>query len=319
MAFLDEIQPASYKDIPFLVNVTSTSGGRKDALHEFPNSNIQNVEDMGLLPRDYKVTAIIGEPNYRFKRDALLRVLEEGGTGILIHPTFGRVENIAARTWTMIEDLKKAGDLEIQINFAPSDSSGLPVETENTLSIIKESSSSVFDSITSDIGNLFNVTNSFTGNYRAAQDKLNQFVLAVSGNTKTLTSTTGAVNEFNQLVDNFTSAINKNINQPLILAEGIKDIFVALPELYDNAQSQFSVQSLFFTFGDDDTETPQNTVGRIERSQNDSVINNAVKGLALSSAYTSAAQIEFQTVREIESVEAELENAFQSVKGASSL
>ena len=314
LSLLDNLQSASYKDADFLVNVMSTSGGRKHIIHEFPNSNIQNVEDLGLKPRSYKINAIINEPNYRFKRDNLLEKLESGGPGVLIHPTFGRIENMVAVNYTFDEDLRKAGDLTIIINFEPSNSTGLPVKTTDTLSIIQERQFSVFDSITADIGELFNVTNTFTGNFRSAQDKLNQFILAVTNNTSTLTSTTGAINTFNQIVSNFQSNINTNINQPLLLASGIEAIFNAMPDLYEDAQSQFSIQSLFFAFGNDDVEIPQNTVGRIERKNNNDVINSAVQGYAVSQAYTSSAQIQLNTNEEIETVENTLENGFQSVK-----
>jgi len=319
LTLLDDLQSASYKDADFLVNVMGLTGGRKHVKHEYPNSNIQNIEDMGLKPRSYKITAIINEPNYKFKRDNLLEKLESAGPGVLIHPTFGRIENMAAVSYTMVEDLKKAGDLEIIIDFEPSNSTGLPVETANTLSIIEERELNVFDSITEDIGELFNVTNAFTGNFRSAQDKLNQFVLAVTNNTTTLTSTTGTVNTFNQIVSNFQSSINTNINQPLLLASGIEEIFNALPDLYENAESQFAVQSLFFAFGDDDIDIPQNTVGRIERKNNNDVINSAVKGFAVSQAYTSSAQIQLNTEQEIETIENTLETGFQSVKDSGQL
>lgn len=314
LTLLDDLQSASYKDAGFLVNVMSTKGGRKHVIHEYPNSNIQNVEDLGLRPRSYKINAIINEPNYKFKRDNLLEKLESGGPGVLIHPTFGRIENMVAVDYTFIEDLTKAGDLTVVIDFEPSNSSGLPVETANTLSIIQERESNVFDSITDDIGELFNVTNAFTGNFRSAQDKLNQFVLAVTNNTSALTSTTGTINTFNQLISNFQSNINTYINQPLLLADGIEAIFTALPDLYEDAESQFSAQSLFFDFGDDDIDIPQNTVGRIERKSNNDVINGAVQGYAVAQAYTSSAQIPLNTTEEIETVENTLESGFQSVK-----
>ncbi len=74
-----------------LVNSTSTSGGRKDVKHEFPNSTFQTIEDLGARQRIYQIAAIINEPNYINKRDSLLRVLEEGGLGTLIHPFYGRI------------------------------------------------------------------------------------------------------------------------------------------------------------------------------------------------------------------------------------
>ena len=88
-------------------------------------------------------------------------------------------------------------------------------------------------------------------------------------------------------MSNFQSNINTYINQPLLLADGISEIFTAMPDLYEDAESQFSVQSLFFTFGEDDIEIPQNTVSRIERKSNNDLINNAIKGYAVSQSYTS--------------------------------
>lgn len=316
LTLLDDVQPASYKGAPFLVNVVGLTGGRKTAVHKFPNSNIQNVEDLGLNPRNYKITAIINEPNYRFKRDKLLAALESEGTGILIHPTFGQIENMVALSFTMVEDLKKAGDLEIIIDFAPSESSGLPVETANTLSKVEGGEKSVFESIEEGIGEFFKVTNELVGNYQAAQSKLNQFVSIVETNTKSRPSTTGRSNEFNQSVSNFQSSINRNINQPTVLAKEMADIFKAMPDLYDNPKDKLSVQSLFFTFGDDDIEIPQTTVSRIERKNNNDLINDSVKAFSLSQAYTSAAQIDFNTIVEIEGVENQLEVAFKSVKSS---
>lgn len=319
LTLLDDLQSSSYKGAGFLVNIMSTKGGRKHVIHEYPNSNIQNVEDLGLKPRSYKINAIINEPNYKFKRDNLLEKLESGGPGVLIHPTFGRIENMVAVNFALIEDLTKAGDLTVVIDFEPSKSSGIPVETTNTLSIIQERESSIFSSITSDIGDLFNVTNAFTGNFRSAQDKLNQFVLAVTNNTSTLTSTTGTINSFNQTVSNFQSNINTYINQPLLLADGIEAIFTAIPDLYENAESQFAVQSLFFGFGDADIEIPQNTVSRIERKSNNDIINSAIQGYSVAQAYTSSAQIPLNTTEEIETLENTLETGFQSVKSSGQL
>ena len=68
MALLDQLSPASYKGAPFLVNRVSTSGGRKTVQHDFPNSNIQVIEDLGLSPREYRISAIIAEPNYIQKK-----------------------------------------------------------------------------------------------------------------------------------------------------------------------------------------------------------------------------------------------------------
>jgi prophage DNA circulation protein len=144
MTFKEEIQPASYKDANFLLNVASFTGGKKFAQHEYPNSNVQNIENLGLRPRDFQLTAIISEPDYIEKRNVLIRALESTGSGVLIHPFYGRMENMEATSFTGVEDLSRLGDLEIKIDFKSSNSTGLPISNINTLSAIQTQKDVVF-------------------------------------------------------------------------------------------------------------------------------------------------------------------------------
>jgi len=86
---LSDLFEASYKNVAFLSPSTTITGGRKDILHEFPNRDLQNIEDLGLRPRSFTITAIITGDLYIVQRDRLLAKLEEGGTGVLVHPFFG--------------------------------------------------------------------------------------------------------------------------------------------------------------------------------------------------------------------------------------
>lgn len=319
MALFDQLHPASYKGAQFLVNRTSTSGGRKDVKHEFPNSNIQTIEDLGLSPRVYRITAIIAEPNYIQKRDTLLRALEEGGKGVLTHPFFGRIENIVARTFTMNEEVTRLGDTEINIIFEPSDTDGLPTKSLNTVSLVSQQSTAVSNAIVSDITDLFTVTNAFAGNFSAASDKLNSIADTVTANVKSLTATPDQINDFGSLVNTFQSSINQLIGNPDELATDLQEIFAAIPPLYATATEQTAALSLFFEFGDDDAAIGETTAGLIERKQNNDVLNNSVKAFSLAEAYTAASQIDFTTVDEIENIADILETAFQSIKSASGL
>lgn len=319
MALLDELFPASYKGAPFLVNRVNTSGGRKTVKHAYPNSNIQNIEDLGLLPREYRISAIIAEPGYIQKRDTLLRALEEGGKGILIHPFYGRIENIVSETFTLIEDVSRLGDTVIDIVFGPSDTDGLPTQSVNTVSKISSLSGILSDNIVSDITDLFNVTNTFQGNFSAAATKLNDIADAFNINAQLPTVSAGQINSFNSLVDNFRSSVNTLVGSPAELATDIQEIFVEFPKLYSTATQQTDSLALFFDFGDDDIEINPTTAGLIERKQNNDVLNNAMKSFALSEAYVSSAQIDFTTVSDIDNTADTLELAFQSVKLASGL
>ncbi len=319
MALFDDLSPASYKGAPFLVNRVSTSGGRKTVQHDFPNSNIQTIEDLGLSPREYRISAIIAEPNYIQKRDTLLRALEEGGKGVLIHPFYGRIENIVSRTFTLNEDVSRLGDTVVEIVFAPSETDGLPTQSINTVSQISTLSGIVSGNMVSDISNLFKVTTAFQGNYAAAASKLNNIADAFSINAQLPTVSASQINTFNSLVSNFESSINTLISKPAELAADIQEIFIEFPKLYTTATQQTDALALFFEFGDSDILIDPTTAGLIERKQNNDVLNNAMKTFALSEAYVSSAQIAFTTVDDVENTADTLELAFQSIKLASGL
>lgn len=319
MALFDELFPASYKGAPFLVNRVSTSGGRKTVQHEFPNSNIQVIEDLGLSPRVYSISAIIAEPDYIQKRNTLLRALEEGGKGVLIHPFYGRIENVVARTFTLNEDVSRLGDTVVEIVFAPSETDGLPTQSVNTVSQVSTLAATVSNNTATDITDLFKVTNTFLGNFSAATTKLNDIADAFSINAQLPTVSADQINAFNSLVDNFSSSINKLVGDPAQLAADIQEIFVEFPKLYTTATQQTDSLALFFNFGDDDIAINPTTAGLTERKQNNDVLNNAMKSFALSEAYVSSAQIVFTTVNDIESTADTLEEAFQSIKLASGL
>lgn len=319
MALLDQLSPASYKGAPFLVNRVSTSGGRKTVQHDFPNSNIQVIEDLGLSPREYRISAIIAEPNYIQKRDTLLKALEEGGKGVLVHPFYGRIENIVARTFTLNEDVSRLGDTVVEIVFSPSETDGLPTQSINTVSQISTLSGIVSGNMVSDIADLFKVTNTFQGNFAAAASKLNDVASAFGINAQLPTVSASQINKYNSLVNNFESSINTLIGNPTELAADIQEIFVEFPKLYTTATQQTDALALFFDFGDSDNTINPTTAGLIERKQNNDVLNNAMKTFALSEAYISSAEIDFTTVNDVENTADTLELAFQSIKLASGL
>ena len=339
MALFDELYTASYKGIPFIVDSSNVDGGQKTAIHEFINSNVQSVEDLGLRPRTYTVQAIIIDPtaagndsilaqiraggllstifgnsSYLVIRDRFLQALEEGGKGVLVHPFFGRLENMKVTSFRLTESTSSLGQAQFSIVFQSSDTDGLPVASTNSISLLSQISTDLFGDITEDITNLFNVTSEFAGNFDAAVQKVDAIVDAFSINSRSLATLPAKINDFNSLLGGLATNVNSLITQPAELAQTINDLFTEFPGLYESATDQTNALSLFFTFGDDDVAISQTTAGLTERAQNNDVLNGAMKTYALSQAYVSAAQIDFTTVDEINSVSNTLEETFKSVK-----
>lgn len=316
---LNETLPASYAGVSFLTIRSSIDGGRKDALKEFVNSNLQNIEDLGLRPRTFNMTAVINVDrngdNYFSRRDNFLRVLEKGGTDVLIHPLYGRIENIVVRSYTLTEDFATLGQASFSIVFAISDTTGTPIASGDTLSVVDSSVNTALAAVNTYVSNTFSVSTGFPANFTNAVNKANDIANAFETNTTFFQVAANSINEFSSELVEFQSNITSLVSSPNALVNSISRLFTTVNGLYDSTSSTFEVVERFFDFGDEDEETPiqQTTAGRVERARNQNLLNNLVRSNALLLNYGNASQTTFTTVTEVESVSQTLEEQYQKV------
>ena len=125
MALFDELQSASFKGVSFLVESTTTNAGRKTVTHEYPNTNIRFVEDLGESQEVYQITGIITGTDYIQNRDALIAALKSAGRGELVHPFFGSVQ-VTAKPYSLSENMTNLGIARFSMTFEKSDDSIYP-------------------------------------------------------------------------------------------------------------------------------------------------------------------------------------------------
>lgn len=317
MPLLDELLPASYKRVPFFVSSSSISGGRKDQVHEFPNSDKQTVEDFGLSPRSYSVVAWISGDNYKSKRDALLRALEEGGPGVLSHPFDGEVQNVVARTFTLEEKMEELGRAEISIKFVIDGSPGLPKKTENTLGAINLKNNILQKAANGEIKNNWKVNESFMGNFSSAQSKLSSLKDKYNSASVVIVNITDSINEFNSAVSDFSSDVNSLIKDPSRLADSITNVSLGMNALHATGSSQVIAWRGMFSFGDDDQSFQATTTGLAQRKRNNSALNSSLQSQALGYAYLASANSVYSTVDEVEVIAGILEDQYKKITSAS--
>lgn len=313
MSLLEELLPASYKGASFLISSSSTNGGRKDQVHEFPNSDRQAIEDFGLLPRSYSIVGWITGDDYIAKRNTLLNALEDGEVGVLSHPFYGEIENIRARSFTISEGMNELGRAEISMQFDISNDIGLPLETENTLALINKSNDTAQDAANEEIANNWEVNTGFSGNFTAAQDKLGELNETYGSASGVVAQSTDEINEFNSQISNFGNNINSLISSPNDLAESIQETSAGMNALYTTAESQFIAWKGFFNFGENETIIVNGTAGITQRNKNDDAINNSMRSQALCYGYLAAAQIKYNTVNELDDIAGQLEEQYDKV------
>lgn len=88
----ERLRPASFRGVPFQVESTDLSAGRRTQLHEYPQRDKPYVEDLGRASRDLTFSGFVIGDDYSDQANALLGALEEAGPGTLVHPWFGTLQ-----------------------------------------------------------------------------------------------------------------------------------------------------------------------------------------------------------------------------------
>lgn len=307
----------SFKGIPIAIDSGSIEGGRKVAVKQFPSRDTQTVEDLGLRPRKYSLEIIISDKtdqDYFSYRDRLIAALESKGTGELIHPLYGRINDVVAVSYNLSENFGSFGDTTISVNFEINENTGIPQASLNVISQISSSNDVVQSSIASDISDNFNVTESFARNFGAAVDKVDEIIDAAKSATAFIGEAAQNLNEITAEIGELSANVNSLVSDPIALSDSITSLFEGINGLFASADATFDTFTGFFDFGSGDALIKSDTVGRVERKSNNDILNGAVSGAALGYAYLAISRIDFETTREIEELAVQLDDQYTLVQ-----
>lgn len=321
MADDQKIIVGSFKGVPITIDGGSLDAGRKLSTKQFPNRDTQSIEDLGLQPREYRLEIIVSDKqnqDYFQYRDALIAVLEQGGPGVLIHPLYGRLEDMVARPFTLNENFSEFGRSILSVAFAPSLNAGIPQASGSVTSQIAASNDVVQNSILDDITDNFLVNAKFAGNFGDAVNKVTEIVDAAENSSSFIGEEAQNLNEFVDGIGKIQANINGLVNSPSQLGATFKGLFNEVNGLYSDAAATFETFTGFFDFGSTDVAIRQDTAGRVQRENNNEVLNGSVAASSLAYAYESATKIDYETTEQIDSLTIRLDEQYEAVQESGS-
>lgn len=314
---LDDLFAGSFRGASFLVLSATTSGGRKQAKHEYPNSNKQSIEDLGFLPRNYKISALINaetptdKRTYFQKRDALLAALEKGGLGTLSHPFFSGSMDVVARNWTINETFKTLGYSSIELEFDISDRFTNPQPQSPSLSAIKKQRKKVQLSIKDSI--IAKLKAAAPQAFKAVQANLDAFSAQLASATSTFNQIKSEVNAYAAELQQFNTDITSLIQVPQNLADSMISLMNTSAGLYTTEAAAIQVFQRMFNFGDNITRPTPTTVQRVEIAQNTNVVSYGTQASYLGLTYEVASEASFDSVDQIETVQELMETQYSKM------
>ncbi len=131
MAYLDRLRDCRYttpSGTTFLLHFTDLkrSGGKKAAVHEFPQSDTPEIQDLGNKGQTFPLQVYIDGGDYDLIADAFVTGLSESGPGTLKHPRWGDMLAMPI-TWSQSDGFVDGmGRSTFEIEFARADTTQYP-------------------------------------------------------------------------------------------------------------------------------------------------------------------------------------------------
>ena len=137
MTWRDNYRPASFRGIPFFVESSESTHGRRQAVHEHAQRDVPYTEDLGRKAREFSVSGYLIGAEYQTQRDELIKACETAGPGVLVHPYRGEM-TVTCRGLGLSESSNDSGMCMVKLTFLESGEASYPsaeVDTVNAIDV----------------------------------------------------------------------------------------------------------------------------------------------------------------------------------------
>lgn len=344
--YTQRLAQASWRGVVFSVRSEDLpSGGRKTALHEFPNSDERFVEDLGQIPQQFTITAFVHGLDWIERAQALEKALRTPGPGRLVMPTFG-AWTVWALPYSKTASQTSVGEIEFSLEFAASRAVAGIVESVATAETVFAKGDIARSSILSGFTKFFKAPFSAIGISASISDITSAANTAFSTvstllNADSLGELTGALRG---LVGNVGGLLDEPLQLGLEffgIADDAPGLWQIISEGLDSIDAASALLDFATSFGNNlaliqsdldsgatvspvfsDPQDPQapnislwepTTADRIDQNLSRTTIVESNRLAALVVAYEQAANADYQTVAQIQAARSSLEDVFSDM------
>lgn len=309
---IEKLQPASFRGISFLVNTETKTGGKKIVTHEFVNSDERFTEELGKLPPSFSIEAIVHGDDAIQRRFDLERVLQDSGIGDLVHPVYGLIK-VKSTTFSVTSNQTNIGEFRFSIEFQSTKENLTAQPTPVTTSAVSKAAEDAREAVNNAIEAEY-IDPVIPDTLTSSSDKLDEIYTGLNG---TISDNVGLVQGG---IANFTRVVNDELTNVLTTAQEGTKVRTSLQSVYDAAIAVTNVPQTLFnswkstvTFGLEDLKGAVNTVFRLNKENNKSILNEHTRIMSMVNLFESAVYKEFQTDQELQDVQKLLDDTHQRI------
>lgn len=203
----EQLLPASFRGVTFLIEDTSTPVGRKVQLHEYPKRDEAYTEQMGKVARVHRVKAYVIGPDCFAQRDKLLKALETEGEGPLVHPWLGQMQVVPGAA-EMAHSRREGGMVTFELTFYPGNPQANPSVRTNTARMTAQTSASYWSGALDRYKSAMARVDTARINLIGLQNGLTGVFSVLTGQFSPLSGAIGSVRSLAQMLTNSPSSLS---------------------------------------------------------------------------------------------------------------
>lgn len=228
MTWREQLQPASIAGVPFLTTRASFTFGRRTQVHEYPLRDVPFAEDHGRKARRFTLECVVLGSDYMAKRDALISVLEQGGSHELVHPYFGLLNVSVEGDCRCTETANKGGKAVISVPVVETGNKTFPTQVVDTRAqaIASVDAARVAQALA--FAKTFDVGGQPEFVQNSAIADLNKGLTALRGINGQLSALQTPINQTTAAIDDIGGELATLITQPLALASAVQALTLSL-------------------------------------------------------------------------------------------
>lgn len=219
---------ASFRGVPFFVDKSERSGGRRLVNHEFIGRDDNFVEDLGRKSRAFSVEGYVIGDDYVAQRDKLLDALEAEGPGELVHPYHG-VMRVACDSQTVGESREEGRLARFAITFVETPlQPPAPSAVDDLADKVSAAVDAANDATDAEFVDQYDATALASFAFASAEDALTKASAALQDKLARVVSATQELAQVNSDLTILTAEASSLVRQPAVIVGQFRDVFTGL-------------------------------------------------------------------------------------------
>lgn len=211
---------ASFRGVAFHVTDTNESFGRRAVVHEYPQKDEPDTEDMGRKARSFNVEGFVAGITYEQTRDQLIEAAEKAGAGQLVHPYYG-TRMVTVLDCKVTHSSDRGGMARFSFSFVEAGTNTEPSVAVDTSAQLSNVQTSALASVQQDFLDGFSLDGLPSWGVGDIQATLQNII------------SLDAISGLGGLVDAFQGQLGDLMRLPGDLAAGLFGLIAQLPNVQD--------------------------------------------------------------------------------------